>query len=232
MPENILICEDEPDLASLIAHHVEKSGWRAIVATSGAEALAKLADGADLVILDVNLPDMTGFEICRQIRRTPTHSDTPVMMVSARSDEIDRVVGFEVGADDYVTKPFSVRELVLRVRALLRRATATPEPTGQVASGRLRLDPEGHRLWVDDAEVVLTPIEYRLLLAFVSRPGRACTREDLLARTWGPEHHITERTIDTHVKRLRAKLGPAGSSLLTLRGVGYRWQADDVEAPR
>jgi two-component system phosphate regulon response regulator PhoB len=229
MTQRILICEDEADLQQLLGRAFVKEGWTAVPAYDGRDALDQLATNSfDGVILDLNLPLVPGLEICRRIRRDPSLSALPVIFLSARAEEIDRVVGFEVGADDYVTKPFSVRELILRVNSVLRRARpgATPEATlDRIAFGLLSVEPAGHRVWVGGDEVELTPIEYRLLTAFLDRRGRALRREDLLARAWGSEWQITPRTVDTHVKRLRAKLGPAGGYLETLRGVGYRWAA-------
>ncbi len=232
MAERILICEDDPDLQNLLERAFERDGWLPVVAGDGREALEVLAAGPipSVLVLDIHLPLLSGLEVCRRVRRDPSTANLPVILVTALGDEVDRVVGFEVGADDYLVKPFSVRELVLRVRALVRRTRQSPESTaGQVVFGILTLDPGGHRTWVDNREVDLTPIEFRLLLSFLQRKGRALRREEVLGETWGDTHHITIRTVDTHVKRLRAKLGNAGSYLQTLRGVGYRWAASPVE---
>jgi two-component system, OmpR family, phosphate regulon response regulator PhoB len=231
MPDRILICDDEPDLQDLLARAFERDGWTPVLASTGQEALEKLASGRlpAMILLDIHLPGVSGLDICRRIRRDPALAELPIVMLTALGDELDRVVGFEVGADDYVVKPFSVRELVLRVRALARRARPTSEIPGQIAFGALTVDPPAHRAWVRGEEIELTPIEFRLLLSFLNRKGRALRREEVLGDTWGEQHHITVRTVDTHVKRLRAKLGEAGTYLETLRGVGYRWMATPEE---
>ena len=235
MPGPILIVEDETDLASTLAYNLSREGFESEAVTTGAEAIARAArePAPSLVLLDLMLPDVSGTEVCRRIRRNPGLQHVPVIMITARAEEIDRVVGFEVGADDYVTKPFSVRELLLRVRAVLRRAQTEPcgGPTvsGGVSLGRLRVDVEGHRAWVDDRPVDLTALEFKLLLVFFEKRGRALTREALLRGTSGPQHHATLRAVDTHVKRLRQKLGPAGEMIETIRGVGYRMRSTPDE---
>ena len=176
------------------------------------------------------LPDLSGTEICRRLRDQERTRDIPVIMCTAKGEEIDRVVGFEVGADDYVVKPFSVRELVLRIRALLRRANRIEGEPSLIRFGRLKIDRDAHRAWVDDAEIGLTALEFRLLHAFVSRRGRVQTRDALLSDVWGIEADVTTRTVDTHVKRLREKLGDAGMYIETLRGVGYRFKDQPDEA--
>ncbi|MCA9561094.1 MAG: response regulator transcription factor, partial [Myxococcales bacterium] len=185
----------------------------------------------DLVLLDLMLPDMSGTEVCRKLRADERTKDVPVMMVTAKGEEIDRVVGFEVGADDYVVKPFSLRELLLRVRAVLRRARTGEESEDEITFGRLRIDTPGHHVWVDEEEVKLTALEFRLLTTFHARRGRVQTREMLLSDVWGYQAEVTTRTVDTHVKRLREKLGEAGQYIETVRGVGYRFRArpDEVD---
>lgn len=240
MSERILIVEDETDLAATLAYNLKREGFIPSVAHDGADALeAALGDDTPhLVLLDLMLPDMPGTEVCRRLRADARTRDVPIIILTARADEIDRVVGFEVGADDYVTKPFSVRELLLRVRAVLRRARgadATSEPIiasaiidGETTrtAGRIRLDVSAHRAWVDDEQVRLTALEFRLLLAFIERQGRVQTRDHLLNDVWGMDGDITTRTVDTHVKRLRDKLGAAGTYIHTIRGVGYRFELD------
>jgi len=226
--QSILIVEDELDLVRSLEYALQREGYQVRSATTGRAAVDLLSSGAvpDLVLLDLMLPDATGTEICRRIRQGERTRHVPVVILTARTDEIDRVVGFEVGADDYVTKPFSVRELVLRIRAVLRRSQSeTPEgATGPTVFGRLRLDAAAHRLWVDDEEVHLTALEFRLLSTFLARKGRVQTRETLLADVWGIQADVTTRTVDTHVKRLREKIGAAGEYVETVRGVGYRWR--------
>jgi two-component system phosphate regulon response regulator PhoB len=174
-----------------------------------------------VIILDLMLPDVSGKEVCRRLRAEAATRSVPIVMLTARGEEGDRVAGFEVGADDYVTKPFSPRELVLRVRAILRRARVTPtNPVLRV--GLLAVDTVSHRAWVGDAELALTALEFKLLLQFVARPGRMQSREQLLADVWGITSPVETRTVDTHVMRLRDKLGPARDAIETVRGAGYR----------
>ena len=227
----VLVVEDEDDLRVTIEYNLRKSGYQVRSATTGREALvqAALSPTPDLVLLDLMLPDLSGTEVCRQLRQAPATHDTPVMMVTARTEEIDRIVGFEVGADDYVTKPFSVRELMLRVRAVLRRTAGAGEEAGPIVHQDLSLDREAHELRVDGVEVELTALEFRLLLALLERRGRVQTRERLLSDVWGYSPDTTTRTVDTHVRRLRAKLGAGGRHVETVRGVGYRIRAEATE---
>jgi two-component system phosphate regulon response regulator PhoB len=229
MAQRILIVDDEKDLASTLAYNLEREGFDTVTAHTGRAALDAAADAGaapDLVILDLMLPDVSGFEVCRRLRQMERLKDVPVIMLTAKGEEIDRVVGFEVGADDYVVKPFSVRELLLRVKAILRRrgseegAPATEGST--IDFGILKVDEGGHRVWVSGEEIRLTALEFRLLITFLARRGRVQTREVLLSDVWGIEAEVTTRTVDTHVKRLREKLGAAGAYIETLRGVGYR----------
>lgn len=226
MSGRILIVEDEKDLLESLEFSLRREGYQTLTALTGRQALqlALHEPLPDLVLLDLMLPDLSGVEVCRQIRRDERSRGILVVMLTARSEEIDRVVGFEVGADDYVVKPFSMRELMLRIRAVLRRSRGDEqlEAHHDIVFGRIRLDPLAHRVWVDEREVVLTALEFRLLATFLERRGRALTRELLLETVWGIEADITTRTVDTHVKRLREKLGPAGGYIETLRGVGYR----------
>lgn len=225
MAETILIVEDELDLASTLEYRLQKDGYETVTAATGEEALAALAADPrpDLVLLDLMLPDMSGMDICRHIRREESTTELPVIIITARAEEIDRVVGFEVGADDYVCKPFSVRELVLRVKAQLRRARPGTRETRSLSFGRLKVNSDAHRTWVDGEERVLTALEFKLLQTFLTRRGRVQSRERLLDDVWGITADVTTRTVDTHVKRLRQKLGPAGRYIETLRGVGYRF---------
>lgn len=231
MPELILIVDDEPELVRPLDFAFRREGFETRVAHDGRSALHLAAElpPPDLVLLDLMLPDISGTEVCRRLKADPATRDIPVIMVTARGEEIDRVVGFEVGADDYVVKPFSTRELVLRARAVLRRrgAAAPEEPAAEISSfGRLRVDEAGHRAWVDGAEVQLTALEFRLLTTFLERRGRVQSRDVLLDTVWGVSTAVTTRTVDTHVKRLRQKLGAAGGYVQTIRGVGYRFRAN------
>jgi two-component system phosphate regulon response regulator PhoB len=226
--QTILIVEDERDLAQTLEYNLQREGFETRCALTGQDALklALLEPRPDLVLLDVMLPDMSGTEVCRRLKAQDQTRHIPVVMATARGEEIDRVVGFEVGADDYVVKPFSVRELLLRVKAILRRAQPSAEGSGEtLVFGRLSVDPGAHRATVDDVEVVLTALEFRLLKCFVERKGRVQSRETLLNDVWGISADVTTRTVDTHVKRLREKLGDAGAYVETLRGVGYRFKA-------
>ncbi len=226
MSEYVLIVDDERDLAETLEYNLEREGYRVRVAHDGATALRIAAEQPppDLVVLDLMLPDVSGTEVCRQLRASASTRATPVLMLTAKGEEIDRVVGFEVGADDYVVKPFSVRELMLRVRAILRRSESAPAEPTQLRFGILRVEREAHRVWVADKEVTLTALEFRLLDTFSSRKGRVQSRDTLLSDVWGIDAEVTTRTVDTHVKRLREKLGAAGRYIETLRGVGYRFR--------
>ncbi|MBK7077957.1 MAG: response regulator transcription factor [Myxococcales bacterium] len=226
MHGRVLIVEDEVDLAATLEYSLTREGYQVTVAHTGQAALAAaLADpGPDVVVLDLMLPDIPGTEVCRRLREHERTRELPIVMCTAKDTEIDRVVGFEVGADDYVVKPFSVRELALRVRAMLRRSHRTEAESEILRFGRLKVDREAHRVWIDDAEVTLTALEFRLLYTFLSRKGRVQSREALLSDVWGIDAEVTTRTVDTHVKRLREKLGEVGDYIETLRGVGYRFR--------
>ena len=233
MSNLILIVEDEKDLVSTLEYNLEREGFRTRSAMTGADAIERVAIEPipDLVLLDLMLPDMSGTEICKQIRLGEKTRGVPVIMLTAKGEEIDRVVGFEVGADDYVVKPFSVRELMLRIRAVLRRVHPDESaPTNDAVFGLLRIDKDGHQVWVDGKEVKLTALEFRLLWTLLSRRGRVQSRETLLTDVWGMQADVVTRTVDTHVKRLREKLGDAGEYVETLRGVGYRFRSQPDEA--
>lgn len=232
MSNLILIVEDERDLLDTLDYNLQREGYRTRCAATGAEAmtLANERPLPDLVVLDLMLPDMSGTEVCRSLRSSDVTRNVPVLMLTAKGEEIDRVVGFEVGADDYVCKPFSVRELSLRIRAILRRSQSTDVETEQMEFGRLRVDASAHRCWVDDEEVQLTALEFKLLTTLMRRRGRVQTREVLLTDVWGFSAEVTTRTVDTHVKRLRQKIGDAGRYIETLRGVGYRFRSEPSEA--
>lgn len=231
----VLVIEDEVDLATTVEYNLKSEGFQVRLAHTGRAGLtaATAEPIPDVIVLDLMLPDMSGTEICRRLRDQERTRDIPIVMCTAKGEEIDRVVGFEVGADDYVVKPFSVRELILRIRALLRRVDSTRRNEGEpslIRFGRLKIDRDAHRAWVDDVEIALTALEFRLLHAFMSRRGRVQTREALLSDVWGIEADVTTRTVDTHVKRLREKLGEAGIYIETLRGVGYRFKDAPDEA--
>jgi len=223
----ILVVDDERDLVATLEYNLRKEGHETRAAFCGADALAEAGRTPcpDLILLDLMLPDMPGSEVCRALRAAERTRRIPVIMLTAKGEEIDRVVGFEVGADDYVVKPFSVRELMLRVRAMLKRAQRDDDDgkDAVLTFGPLRVDRVAHRAWVDGREITLTALEFNLLCTFMVRAGRVQTRDRLLADVWGIEADVTTRTVDTHVKRLREKLGDAGAYIETLRGVGYRF---------
>lgn len=227
----ILIVDDEQDLLTTLEYNLQREGYRTRTALTAREALERAVQEPvpDLVLLDLMLPDMPGTDVCRELRRNEATRRVPILMLTAKSDEIDRVVGFEVGADDYVVKPFSVRELLLRIRAILRRARPEePEDLRELSFGILRVDRDGHRVWVADEELSLTALEFQLLKTLLERRGRVQTRDGLLSDVWGIEAPINTRTVDTHVKRLRKKLGAAGDYIETLRGAGYRFRTEPL----
>jgi two-component system phosphate regulon response regulator PhoB len=228
----VLLVDDERDLLSLLDFNLRAVGFETLLATTGEQALAHLRRRVpDLVLLDVMLPDLSGTEVCRQIKGDPRTKHVPVVMLTAKGEEVDRVVGFEIGADDYVTKPFSVRELILRLKAVLRRSGGGRPPERPPESiGPIRVDIEAHRAFVDGAEVQLTPLEFRLLTTLMARLGRVQSREQLLEDVWEMSADVETRTVDTHVKRLREKLGSGRDLLETVRGVGYRL-VDPSEKP-
>lgn len=224
MNDRVLVVDDEADLVELVRFHLAQAGFEVETAPDGRRGLEAIRRRRpNLVVLDWMLPDLPGTEVCRQVRSDALLRDLPILLLTAKVEEIDRVVGFEVGADDYVTKPFSPRELVLRVQAILRRTSAEPAPGPTLERGLIVLDTERHRCTVGGGEVTLTAKEFRLLEALMSRPGRVLSRQRLLDEVWGSDITVTERTIDTHLKRLREKLGAAGDLIETVRGVGYRF---------
>jgi two-component system phosphate regulon response regulator PhoB len=227
----ILVVEDEKDLQEVLAYNLGKAGHEVIVVGLGKEALERTArDAPDLILLDLMLPDMPGTDVCRTLKGDPATRHIPVVMLTAKGEEIDRVVGFELGADDYVAKPYSMRELTLRLAAILRRrAPPATDGPGLFVFGRLRVDREGHRVWVDAQEVALTALELRLLCTLYDRRGRVQSRAVLLDEVWRMSSDVNTRTVDTHVKRLREKLGDAGAYLETVRGVGYRFTGGSPE---
>ncbi len=228
MASRVLVVEDEPDIRDLLAFHLERGGYQVTRAATGPEALRQLrAAPPDLVILDLMLPEMDGLEVCRRLRAEPATAALPVIMLTAKGDEVDRVVGLELGADDYVVKPFSPKEVLARVRAVLRRARA-PLSGAPLAVGGITLDGATHQATVAGRPLTLTPKEFDLLRALLEARGRVLSREFLLDRVWGYARagEIESRTVDVHVRRLRAKLGPEGERILTVKNVGYRLDPD------
>jgi len=220
----IQVIDDEPDLLELVRVNLDQAGFQVDTAKSGREALAAARRSPpDLIVLDWMLPDLKGTEVCRRIRSDPALAHLPIIMLTAKAAEVDRIVGFEVGADDYVTKPFSPRELTLRISAILRRREREPVTAELYARGPIRLDKGRFRCFVGEQEVMLTAKEFGLLAELMQRPGRVATRDELLDTVWGRDVTVSARTIDTHLKRLREKLGEAGSMIETVRGVGYRF---------
>lgn len=226
----ILVVEDESDIAALVAFQLTHAGFRVRTAATGREALRAVeAEPPDLVVLDLMLPELSGIEVLKTLRSRKETRNTPVIVLTARGEERDRLEGFELGADDYVAKPFSPKELVLRVRAVLRRAEPT-EAAGRgrtLRAGPLTVDLEAHRVSVEGEEIELTPKEFRLLACLLERRGRTQSRQDLLEAVWETTAEIETRTVDMHVGRLRSKLGVAGDLIETVRGFGYRVRRDD-----
>ncbi|MCA9588137.1 MAG: response regulator [Myxococcales bacterium] len=227
----IVVVEDETDIQQILDYNLREQGHKVFITASGEEGLRLAREKKpDLVLLDLMLPDVPGTEVCRRLKGDAATSGIRVMMLTAKGEEIDRVVGFELGADDYVIKPFSVRELMLRVQAVLRRPTGPTETSAHITFGRLRVDREAHRVWVDEEELELTALEFKLLVTLYDRRNRVQSRASLLSDVWGIDSDITTRTVDTHVKRLREKLGAAGAYVETVRGVGYRFADSPEEA--
>lgn len=223
MKPKILVVDDEPDAVELIAFNLQAAGFEVVTAADGAEALRKTRSHAPkLVVLDLMLPEVDGLEVCKLLRRDPATAGIPILMLTARASEVDRVVGLELGADDYVTKPFSPRELVLRVKKLLERGQPAP-PRERLSHGVLLLDVPRHLVTVRGKRVDLTATEFKLLHLLIERAGRVQTRDQLLKDVWEYDVAIDTRTVDTHMRRLREKLGPAARHLDTVRGVGYRF---------
>jgi two-component system phosphate regulon response regulator PhoB len=223
----ILVVEDEADLQQILAYNLRQAGHDVVTASNGEAALAQVQKRLpDLIVLDLMLPGMSGTDVCRAVKGDPATRSAAVLMLTAKGSEIDRVVGFELGADDYVVKPFSVRELALRIAAILRRQqSGAAESTARVDFGKLRIDRDAHRVWVEGDEAPLTALEFRLLCLLFDRRDRVQSRAALLDDVWGVSSDLETRTVDTHVKRLREKLGVAGAYIETVRGVGYRFCA-------
>ena len=224
MGGRVLIVEDEPDIRELLAFHLEREGYHVTRSRTGADALRQVrARLPDLILLDLMLPELGGLDVCRRLRQDPRTASVPIVMLTARGEEVDRILGLELGADDYIVKPFSPKEVVARVRAVLRRAGAR-DGAAPVVSGRLVIDPDRHTVQVDAAAIELTPKEFDLLRALAEARGRVLSREFLLDRVWGyaSAGEIESRTVDVHVRRLRMKLGDEGQRITTVKGVGYR----------
>jgi two-component system phosphate regulon response regulator PhoB len=236
--DRVLLVDDEPDLQDLLAYNLAEAGFSVETAGTGTAGLAAaLRSRPAVVLLDLMLPDLPGTEVCRRLRAEPSTSDVAILMLTARGDEYDRVLGFEVGADDYVVKPFSVRELVLRVRALARRsnerraARSSTEEGKRMAWRSLEVDPVRHRVFEGGVELQLRPLEMKLITLLLEHPGKVFTRAELLEEVWGITADVNTRTVDTHVRRLRERLGASGDAVETVHGFGYRLRDPDLRKP-
>lgn len=229
MMQRILVVDDEPNIRDVICFALDRAGMTTITARNGSEAMmAFRRNGIDLVVLDIGMPQMDGLEVCRQIRKT---SDLPILFLSARDEEIDRILGLEIGGDDYVTKPFSPRELVARVKAILKRtghAAAIQTRDSSVTAGGLRLDRGGRTVTFGDRQIALTALEFSMLDALLSRPERVFSREQLMEAAYGAGTYVADRTIDSHIRNMRAKLSAAGGIglIATVHGVGFKLIGD------
>jgi two-component system, OmpR family, phosphate regulon response regulator PhoB len=223
MAQRILVVEDEPDIVALVAYHLAKAGYRVSTAGTGTDALdIARQEHPALIVLDLMLPGLSGFDVLEQLRDDEATRDIAVLMLTARREEPDRIRGLSLGADDYLTKPFSPQELVLRVTAILRRVGAGTAPSDVIQLGPIRIDRTAHRVTVDGADIELTPIEFKLLSLLAERRGRVQARAHLLETVWAAAPDIQTRTVDMHIQRLRTKLGAAGDLIETVRGFGYR----------
>ena len=226
MSNNILVIEDEPDILKNLEYNLSREGFKVSSAASLYDAEHKLQNNNDfsLLLLDLMLPDGSGLDLCKKIKGNPKTESIPIIILTAKDDEVDRVVGFELGADDYVTKPFSVRELILRVKAILKRGVKKSDVVElERQFGDLKIDVDSHEVHVDSSLIELTALEFRLLRELVDKRGRVQSRDQLLSEVWGYNSDVTTRTVDTHIKRLREKLGSMGKYVQTIRGVGYKF---------
>ena len=228
MIAKILIVEDEPDIRDTLSYNFEKEGFEVLSSPNGKSALKLLVSNEPkIVILDLMLPDMSGLDICRQIKNDKKLSDTSIIMLTAKSEEVDRIVGFELGADDYVTKPFSIRELILRVKVLIKKHTTTEHKDTSISLGSIYMNLDAHVVKINKKDIILTALEFKLLKHLLQRKGRVQTRDQLLGDVWGYSSEVTTRTVDTHIKRLREKLGVVADYIQTIRGVGYKFTISD-----
>jgi two-component system phosphate regulon response regulator PhoB len=222
---NILVIEDEPDIRKNLEYNLAREGFKvsAVGSLSDANEILK-SNVFSLILLDLMLPDGSGLDLCKKIKGNPETESIPIIILTAKDDEVDRVVGFELGADDYVTKPFSVRELILRVKAMLKRGIKKSDVVEvERQFGDLKIDVDSHEVHVDSSLIELTALEFRLLRELVDKRGRVQSRDQLLSEVWGYNSEVTTRTVDTHIKRLREKLGSMGKYVQTIRGVGYKF---------
>lgn len=227
MREKILIIEDDEDILNLLSYQLQHHQFVVKQAQTAQEGIETAwEEQPDLIILDIMLPDMDGFEICKRLKRHDETNHIPIIMLTAKSEEIDRVLGFELGADDYVVKPFSPRELILRIKAILRRKQSSPDDQKMWQREGMIFNIEAHNLTIDGSTIPLTATEFNLLLTFIRNEGRVLTREILLDRVWGYNFEGYARTVDTHIRRLRKKLGPYGDWIQTVRGFGYKFETN------
>lgn len=223
----ILVVDDEADVVQLVGTNLSTAGFSVSKAEDGLEALAAARREAPaLIVLDIMLPGISGMDVTRALKRDPATAAISILLLSARTEEVDRILGFELGVDDFLAKPFSPRELVLRVKAILSRKQVAAIETGLFRAGPIAVDEERHATTIEGREIALTAMEFKLLLALMKIPGRVLGRDELLSRIWGDETGVGTRTVDTHVRRLREKLGTCGNQIQTIRGIGYR--LDDV----
>jgi len=225
MSQRILLIEDEPDIRKTLEYNISREGFDVVSASSLSDGKKQLDSSSfSLILLDLMLPDGSGLDLCREIKSDKEKLSTPIIILTAKDDEVDKVVGFELGADDYVTKPFSVRELILRIKAVLKRGERKQENLEvQRQFGELIIDVDSHEVFVNNESVTLTALEFKLLRQLVDRRGRVQSRDQLLSDVWGYSSEVTTRTVDTHIKRLREKLGSMGKYVQTIRGVGYKF---------
>jgi len=226
MSNKVLVIEDEPDIRKTLEYNLSREGYKVEGCGSIEEANTFLENPSySIILLDLMLPDGSGLDLCKQIKSNPETNETPILILTAKDDEVDKVVGFELGADDYVTKPFSVRELILRVKAILKRSDTKTKEVVEVERqfGDLKIDVDSHEVHVDSQLIELTALEFRLLKELVDKRGRVQSRDQLLSEVWGYNAEVTTRTVDTHIKRLREKLGSIGKYVQTIRGVGYKF---------
>ena len=221
--QQIFVVEDEPDIRETISYNLTQEGFKVFQFSDAESCLSKLKkQKPDLLILDLMLPGMSGLDMCKYIKSEQQLKMISIIMLTAKSEEVDRILGFELGADDYVTKPFSVRELILRVKVLLKKNSEMIDDSALITFGSISLNLDAHQVMIEDNEITLTALEFKLLNHLIQRKGRAQTRDQLLGEVWGYNTEVTTRTVDTHIKRLREKLGDVGKYIQTIRGVGYR----------
>lgn len=224
MTNKVFIVEDEPDLRDTLEYNFENEGFQVESFANGESFIDFIEKNKpNLVVLDLMLPGLSGLDVCRELRSKDKYDDISVIMLTAKSEEIDRIVGFELGADDYVTKPFSVRELILRVKVLLKKRADNPSDEQTLEFGPISMNLEAHDVSINGESILLTALEFKLLKHLLKRKGRVQTRDQLLGDVWGYSAEVTTRTVDTHIKRLREKLGKTGDFIQTIRGVGYRF---------